>query len=82
MMRSSTSLPILRIVAAVAAFCAADILVDVSSARAQVGKPEGLYYKSWAVVIGVENYLVAPKVPGALESAHAVAAALRGLRFD
>lgn len=81
-MRSSTSLSILRIVAAVAAFCAADILADFSSARAQVGKPDGLYYKSWAVVIGVENYLVAPKVPGALESAHSVAAALRELRFD
>jgi len=50
--------------------------------HAQVGKPEGLYYKSWAVVVGVENYLVAPKVPGALESAHAMAAALRGLGFD
>ena len=33
-------------------------------------------------MVGVENYLVAPKVPGALESAHAVAAALRGLGFD
>jgi tetratricopeptide (TPR) repeat protein len=53
-----------------------------STALAQLGKPEGLYYKSWAVVIGVENYLVAPKVPGALESAHAMAAALRELGFD
>ncbi|MGZ8383570.1 MAG: hypothetical protein ACXWWE_06115, partial [Nitrospira sp.] len=50
--------------------------------QAQLGKPEGLYYKSWAVVVGIENYPVAPKVPGALESAHAVAAALRGLGFD
>ena len=57
-------------------------LADGSSVHAQVGKPEGLYYKSWAVVVGVENYLVAPKVPGALESAHAVAAALRELGFD
>jgi len=54
----------------------------LSPVRAQLGKPEGLYYKSWAVVIGIENYLVAPKVPGALESAHAMAAALRELGFD
>jgi uncharacterized caspase-like protein len=47
-----------------------------------LGKPEGLYYKSWAVVIGIENYLVASKVPGAVEGAKAVAAALRDLGFD
>ena len=64
------------------AMCAAGTVGILSIAHAQVGKPEGLYYKSWAVVVGVENYLVAPKVPGALESAHAVAAALRGLGFD
>ena len=55
---------------------------DSFSAHAQLGKPEGLYYKSWAVVVGIENYLVAPKAPGALESAHGVAAALRELGFD
>ncbi len=53
-----------------------------SDGLAQLGKPEGLYYKSWAVVVGIENYLVVPKVPGALESASAVAGALRGLGFD
>jgi hypothetical protein len=63
-----------------AGLCVAAISTD--PAGAQVGKPEGLYYKSWAVVVGVENYLVAPKVPGALESSHAMAAALRGLGFD
>lgn len=57
-------------------------LESTSTVHAQLGKPEGLYYKSWAVVVGIENYLVAPKVPGALESAHAVTAALRGLGFD
>jgi tetratricopeptide (TPR) repeat protein len=51
-------------------------------AQAQLGKPEGLYYRSWAVVVGIENYLVAPKVPGAVDSAKAVSAALRGLGFD
>lgn len=50
--------------------------------HAQLGKPEGLYYKSWAVVIGVENYLLAPKVPGAVEDAKAVAEALRKLGFE
>lgn len=57
-------------------------LGGLSPVGAQLGKPEGLYYKSWAVVIGIENYLVAPKVPGALESARAMAAALRELGFD
>lgn len=81
-MHSSISPRFFRIVAALAVLCATEMFADGSAAQAQVGKPEGLYYKSWAVVVGVENYLVAPKVPGALESAHAVAAALRGLGFD
>ena len=51
-------------------------------ASAQLGKPEGLYYKSWAIVIGVENYLLAPKIPGAIEDAKAVAQAFRQLGFD
>ena len=42
-------------------------------AQAQIGKPEGLYYKSWGVVIGIENYLLAPKIPGAIEDAKTVA---------
>lgn len=53
-----------------------------SSASAQLGKPEGLYYKSWAIVIGVENYLLSPKIPGAIEDAKAVAQAFRQLGFD
>lgn len=52
------------------------------SASAQLGKPEGLYYKSWAVIIGVENYLLAPKIPGAIEDAKAVAESFRQLGFD
>ncbi len=52
------------------------------SSSAQVGKPEGLYYKSWAIVIGVENYLLAPKIPGAIEDAKAVAQTFRQLGFD
>lgn len=57
-------------------------MVTLPSASAQLGKPEGLYYKSWAVVIGVENYLLAPKVPGAIEDAKSVAQAFRRLGFD
>lgn len=64
--------------------CLAYSLVATScplSASAQLGKPEGLYYKSWAIVIGVENYLLAPKIPGAIEDAKAVAQAFRQLGF-
>jgi tetratricopeptide (TPR) repeat protein len=49
---------------------------------AQLGRPEGLYYKSWAVVIGINDYLLAPKVDGAVVDAKAVAEALRKLGFD
>ena len=56
--------------------------VCLPSAFAQMGKPEGLYYKSWAIVIGVENYFLAPKIPGVIEDAKAVAQALRRLDFD
>ena len=54
----------------------------LSSASAQLGRPEGLYYKSWAIVIGVENYLLAPKIPGVLEDARTVAQTFRQLGFD
>jgi Flp pilus assembly protein TadD len=54
----------------------------LSTAFAQLGKPEGLYYKSWAIVIGVENYLLAPKIPGTIEDAKTVAQAFRQLGFD
>jgi len=52
------------------------------SASAQLGKPEGLYYKSWAIIVAVENYLLAPKIPGAIEDAKAVAESFRQLGFD
>jgi len=57
-------------------------LSGAPSASAQLGKPEGLYYKSWAVVIGVEHYLLAPPIPGAIEDAKKVAQAFRQLGFD
>lgn len=58
------------------------IPVPAGPAHAQLGKPEGLYYKSWGVVIGIENYLLAPKIPGAVEDAKAVAEVLRKLGFE
>jgi tetratricopeptide (TPR) repeat protein len=51
-------------------------------AIAQVGKPEGLYYKSWGLIIGIENYAVAPPVPGAVQRGKDIAGALRRLGFD
>lgn len=53
-----------------------------SPAYAQLGKPEGLYYKSWAIVIGIENYLVAPPIQGAVIDAKQVAQAFRKLGFE
>ncbi|MCS6317524.1 MAG: tetratricopeptide repeat protein [Nitrospira sp.] len=71
-----------RMFVGLVALCAAGTCGSATMVHAQVGKPEGLYYKSWAVVVGIENYLVAPKVPGAVESAQAMATALRELGFD
>ncbi len=54
----------------------------IPTASAQLGRPEGLYYKSWAVVIGINDYLVAPKLDGAVEDGKAVADAFRKLGFQ
>ena len=51
-------------------------------AEAQLGKPEGLYYKSWAIVIGIEQYVLAPPIPGAIHDAKKVAEAFRQLGFE
>lgn len=48
----------------------------------QLGKPEALYYKSWAVVIAIQDYIVAPKVDHTVADAKAVADAFRRLGFD
>jgi hypothetical protein len=52
-------------------------VVALSIAEAQSGKPEGLYYKSWAIIIGIEHYVVAPPIPGAISDAKKVAEAFR-----
>ena len=51
-------------------------------AEAQLGRPEGLYYKSWAIVIGIERYVLAPSIPGAINDAKKVAGAFRQMGFD
>jgi uncharacterized caspase-like protein len=57
-------------------------LNSVPLAEAQLGKPDGLYYKSWAIVIGIEQYVLAPSIPGAVTDAKKVAEAFRRLGFD
>lgn len=64
--------------------CALGVVPDGAcpTAQAQLGKPEGLYYKSWAIVIGIESYIVAPPIQGAVNDAKQVAQAFRKLGFD
>jgi uncharacterized caspase-like protein len=57
-------------------------LNSVPLAEAQLGQPDGLYYKSWAIVIGIEQYVLAPSIPGAVTDAKKVAEAFRRLGFD
>ena len=57
-------------------------VLTLSTAEAQSGKPDGLYYKSWAIIIGIENYVLAPPVPGTISDAKKVAEAFRRLGFD
>jgi hypothetical protein len=54
----------------------------IPTAEAQLGKPDGLYYKSWAIIIGIENYVLAPPIPGAVSDAKKVAETFRRLGFD
>ena len=65
-----------------AAVIVSSVIVGALTVEAQVGKPEGLYYKSWAVIIGIEHYLLAPPIPGAIDDAKTVAQAFRQLGFD
>lgn len=52
------------------------------SAHAQLGRPEGLYYKSWGIVFGIDDYLVAPKLTASVADGKAMAEALRKLGFE
>jgi tetratricopeptide (TPR) repeat protein len=49
---------------------------------AEVDKPEPLYDKSQALIIGIEQYAQAPSVPGAVEEAKQVAQAVRQVGFE
>jgi tetratricopeptide (TPR) repeat protein len=63
---------------------AALLLIGLSSmpASAQLGRPEGLYYKSWGIVIGIDEYQVAPKLTGMVADAKMFAEQLRTLGFE
>lgn len=58
------------------------LVASVLPAAAQLGRPEGLYYKSWAVIVAVDDYLVAPKLTGSVADGKAIAAALKQLGFE
>jgi tetratricopeptide (TPR) repeat protein len=58
------------------------LCVFAPAVHSQLGKPEVLYYKSWAVVIGIDDYVVAPKLGSAVADAKAVAGTFRRLGFD
>lgn len=58
------------------------MMLVVPVVYAQIGRPEGLYYKSWGVVIGINDYLVAPKLNWAVADGKAIAETLRKLGFD
>lgn len=55
---------------------------SVPSLLAEVVKPEGLYDKSRALIIGIEQYMQAPSVPGAVDEGKQVAQVFRQLGFD
>ena len=57
-------------------------VASVLPASAQLGRPEGLYYKSWAVIVGIDDYQVAPKLRGSVADGKAIAAALNQLGFQ
>ena len=61
---------------------AAAVLLAATVADAQLGRPEGLYYKSWAVIFGINDYLLAPKLTTPVADGKVLAAALRKLGFE
>jgi tetratricopeptide (TPR) repeat protein len=58
------------------------LLLPPAGAGAQLGRPEGLYYKSWAVVFGIDDYLLAPKLRTAVAGGKSLAESLRKLGFE
>lgn len=60
----------------------ASVFLAATAADAQLGRPEGLYYKSWAVIFGINDYLLAPKLTTPVADGKVLAAALRKLGFE
>jgi Tfp pilus assembly protein PilF len=58
------------------------LLLPLAKADAQLGRPEGLYYKSWAVIFGINDYLLAPKLTTPVPDGKAMAESLRKLGFE
>ncbi|MBH0207877.1 MAG: caspase family protein [Nitrospira sp.] len=82
LMMKSVRMALVKPVVLVASLIAMLSLHFLPVAEAQLGRPEGLYYKSWAIVIGIEQYVLAPSIPGAIKDAKRVAEAFRRLGFD
>ncbi len=70
-----------RISHTVLAVCCLAFLT-ASIADAQLGRPEGLYYKSWAVIFAIDDYLLAPKMTTSVADGKVVAEALRKVKFE
>ena len=58
------------------------LLLPLASADAQLGRPEGIYYKSWAVIFGINDYLLAPKLKTPVADGKVLAETLRKLGFE
>ena len=58
------------------------VFLAATAADAQLGRPEGLYYKSWAVIFGINDYLLAPKLTTPVADGKVLAEALRKLGFE
>ena len=51
-------------------------------AYGQAGKPDVLYYKSWAIIVAIDDYASAPKTQGAVAGGKAIAKVFREKGFE
>lgn len=56
--------------------------LEKEPAYSQAGKPDVLYYKSWAIVVAIDDYVMAPKTQGAVTDGKAIAQAFRDQGFE
>lgn len=61
---------------------AAAVFLAATAADAQLGRPEGLYYKSWVVIFGINDYLLAPKLTTPVADGKVLAETLRKIGFE